>query len=27
VHTFAIPKVVGHFTFINDFYISSVTAP
>jgi hypothetical protein len=27
VHTFAIPKVVGHFTFINDFYISSVTGP
>jgi hypothetical protein len=26
-HTFTIPKVVGHFTFVNDFYISSVTAP
>ena len=27
VHTFTIPKVVGHFTFVNDFYISSVTGP
>ena len=27
VHTFTIPKVVGHFTFVNDFYVSSVTAP
>ena len=22
-----IPQVTGHFTFVNDFYISSVTAP
>jgi hypothetical protein len=27
IHTFTIPKVVGHFTFVNDFYVSSVTAP
>ena len=27
IHTFTIPKVVGHFTFVNDCYISSVTAP
>ena len=27
VATFTIPKVVGHFTFVNDFYVSSVTAP
>jgi hypothetical protein len=27
VHTFKLPKVVGHFTFVNDFYVSSVTAP
>lgn len=27
VHTFTIPKVTGHFTFVNDFYVSSVTAP
>jgi len=27
VATFTIPKVVGHFTFVNDFYVSSITAP
>lgn len=27
VHTFTIPKVVGHFTFVNDFYVSAITAP
>ena len=27
IHTFTIPKVVGHFTFVNDFYVSSITAP
>jgi hypothetical protein len=27
VHDFTIPKVTGKFTFVNDFYISSVTAP
>jgi hypothetical protein len=27
IHTFTIPKVVGHFTFVNDCYVSSVTAP
>ena len=27
VHTFTIPKVTGKFTFVNEFYISSVTAP
>lgn len=26
-HTFTIPKVVGHFTFVNDFYVSAITAP
>lgn len=27
IHTFTIPKVTGSFTFVNDFYVSSVTAP
>lgn len=27
VHTFSIPKVVGHFTYVNDFYVSAITAP
>ena len=27
VHTFTLPKVVGHFTFVNDFYVSAITAP
>lgn len=27
VHTFTIPKVAGHFTFVNDFYVSAITAP
>ena len=27
VHTFTIPKVTGFFTFVNDFYITAVTAP
>jgi len=27
IHTFTIPKVVGHFTFVNDFYVSAITAP
>jgi len=27
LHQFQIPKVLGHFTYVNDFYISSVTAP
>jgi hypothetical protein len=27
VHTFTIPKVTGYFTFVNDFYITAVTAP
>ena len=27
VHTFAIPKVTGYFTFVNEFYITAVTAP
>jgi hypothetical protein len=27
IHTFTIPKVVGHFTFVNDCYVSSVTGP
>lgn len=26
-HTFVIPKVVGHLTFVNDFYVSAITAP
>lgn len=26
-HTFTLPKVVGHFTFVNDFYVSAITAP
>ena len=27
VHDFTIPKVTGYFTFVNDFYITAVTAP
>jgi len=27
IHTFTLPVVVGHFTFVNEFYLSSVTAP
>jgi len=27
VHTFAIPKVTGYFTFVNEFYVTAVTAP
>lgn len=27
IHTFFIPKVTGHFTFVNDFYVSAITAP
>lgn len=27
IHVFDIPQVTGSFTFVNDFYISSVTAP
>lgn len=27
VHTFKLPKVVGHFTFVNDFWVSAITAP
>jgi len=27
IHTFKLPKVVGHFTFVNDFYVSAITAP
>jgi hypothetical protein len=27
VHTFTIPKVTGYFTFVNEFYITAVTAP
>jgi hypothetical protein len=27
VHTFNIPKVTGHFTFVNDFWVSAITAP
>ncbi len=27
VHTFAIPKVTGYFTFVNEFYITAVTGP
>lgn len=27
VHTFSIPKVTGSFTFVNDFWVSAITAP
>ena len=27
VHTFKLPKVSGHFTFVNDFWVSAITAP